>query len=100
MITDINELADAIHENAVNKGFHPMTQGLMDFVSNQCNNMHGEVTELWDSWRAGNQCLQCDKPIELNCQEEELADLIIRALDVSRRLQLDIVKAINIKHEY
>ena len=32
--------------------------------------------------------------------EEELADIVIRALDVSRRLGIDIMRAIGAKHAY
>lgn len=107
MITDLNELADAVHENAIDHGFHPV-ESIPIFIANQCNNLHGEVTELWDAFRAGKEEETCDKGeklLELNlrvmtCQEEELADIIIRALDVSRRLQIPIVECINAKHEY
>lgn len=100
MITDIDELANAVHDNAVRHGFHPDAELVQTFVANQCNNLHGEVTELWDAWRAGKQDEQCDKDIGLTCTEEELADLVIRALDLSRRLSVDIVYVVNVKHEY
>lgn len=100
MITDLNQLADEVHENAKEKGFHPEEEQII-FVANQCNNMHGEIQELWDSWRKGDEWALCDKPeTGLSCTAEELADIIIRALDVSRRLDIDIVDAINAKHEY
>lgn len=101
MITDLNQLANMVHHNAIDKGFHPMSEPIETFIANQCNNMHGEIQELWDSWRAGTQWDQCDKPVpNLSCTGEELADIIIRALDVSRRLNIDIVAAINMKHQY
>lgn len=99
-MTTIDEIADAVHENAKLKGFHPDGQSEADFISNQCNNMHGEIQELWDAYRAGTENEKCDKPIGLSCKEEELADIIIRALDVSRRLHIDIAGAIHIKHLY
>ena len=36
----------------------------------------------------------------LSCAEEELADIVIRVLDVSRRLGIDIMRAIAVKHTY
>jgi hypothetical protein len=96
----LNEIADAVHSNAVEKGFHPLDEPIETFLANQCNNMHGEIQELWDSVRSGTREQQCDKPVPLSCQAEELADIIIRALDVSRRLHLDILGAIQIKHGY
>lgn len=108
MITDLNELADEVHKNAIEHGFHDPYEVLGVFIANQCNNMHAEVTELWDAYRAGKGDEPCDKAEKmialnlrvLNCNEEELADIIIRALDVSRRLGIEIVAAINAKHEY
>lgn len=108
MITDLNELADEVHKNAREKGFHDMTQPIEVFVANQCNNLHAEVTELWDAWRAGTENSLCDKGEKmialglsgLTCTEEELADIVIRALDVSRRIDIDIVHAVNMKHRY
>lgn len=107
MITDINELADEVHKNAVEHGFHP-EEPIEVFVANQCNNMHAEITELWDAYRAGKQDEPCDKSEKLialnlrnlSCNEEELADIIIRALDMSRRLKIEIVAALNAKHQY
>lgn len=97
----LNEIADAVHANAVAKGFHPQSEPIEVFVANQCNNMHGEIQEFWDAWRKGQEDLLCDKVgTGLTCKEEELADLIIRALDVSRRLRIDIQRAIEIKHVY
>lgn len=96
----LESLAIMVHENAVNKGFHPLHEPIEVFVANQCNNIHGEVQELWDSWRAGTQNNHCDKPIPLSQTEEELADIVIRALDVSVRLGVDIGLAVKLKHEY
>lgn len=99
MITDLLELAKAIHVNARAHGFHK-DEPIEVFLSNQCNNMHSELCELWDAYRAGWLDCKCDKDVSLNYLEEELADLIIRALDVSQRMGVDIVRAINLKHEF
>lgn len=104
----INELADLAHANAKEKGFHDLAQLDSVFVSNQCNNLHAEVTELWDGYRAGKEDAPCDKAEkmkalglpELTCKEEELADIAIRVLDISRRLSVDILRAIQTKHAY
>ncbi len=102
----IDHLADMVHENAKQKGFHDGPTS--EFLANQCNNLHAEVSELWDAYRAGNFDKPCDKAgkmvalglIPLTCAEEEYADIIIRALDQCRRLHVDIAKAIAIKHQY
>jgi len=107
MQTTLNELAQIVHQNAKEKGFHPK-EHVRTFMANQCNNLHGEVSELWDAWRAGKQFEPCDKAAKmnqlglypLNCTEEELADVIIRALDLSARLNIDIDRAVVAKHAY
>ncbi|MDE2099873.1 MAG: hypothetical protein KGL39_21650 [Patescibacteria group bacterium] len=104
----LNEIAQAVHTNAKIKGFHPQDETIREFMANQCNNLHGEVSELWDAWRAGKEYEPCDKAAKmselgiypLNCTEEELADIIIRALDLSARLGIDIGRAVEAKHQY
>ncbi len=100
-MNSLNYLAKRIHDNAKSKGFHPDTETIREFMANQCNNIHGEVTELWDAWRAGKEFEPCDKKeTGLNCTQEELADIIIRALDLSARLGIDIESAVEAKHSY
>ena len=103
----LNEIANAVHTNAKIKGFHP-DEPIRNFMANQCNNIAGEVAELWEAWRAGKEFEPCDKAAKmsemgikpLNCTEEELADIIIRALDLSARLGIDISAAVLAKHQY
>lgn len=104
----IDQIADQVHANAIEHGFHDFKEPIESFIANQCNNIHAEVSELWDAFRAGKEFEPCDKAekmqklglMSLTCAEEELADIIIRALDVSRRLDIDIAEAIKAKHEY
>ena len=71
-------------------------------------NMHAELSELWEAWRKGNINAPCDKSAkmlelnvkELTCFEEELADIVIRALDTAHAFGIDIEKAIESKHAY
>ena len=105
---NLNEVARMVHQNAIQHGFHPEDQSLDLFLANQCCNIHAEVSEFWDAHRAGKSLEHCDKADKmvelgfppLTCQEEELADIVIRALDVSRRLGIDIMRAIGAKHAY
>ena len=104
----INELADAAHANAREKGFHH--DGLDDkqFLERHCMLLVGEVAELHEALRKGEADNHCDKAAKmiemglpgLTCAEEELADIMIRALDISRRLNIDITRAIQAKHGY
>lgn len=102
------QIAAAVHANAMEKGFHPQNKSEDTFVKETCNNLHDEVSELHTAWREGNLHNACDKaekmralnlPV-LSCAEEELADIIIRALDTAERLGLDMEYAIAVKHTF
>lgn len=104
----IDDVATAVHQNAIEHGFHDPAQARGDFLAHMICNTHAELSELYDAWRAGKLDEPCDKAgkmIELNlpplsCAEEEYADIVIRALDQARRLKIDIARAIAVKHAY
>ena len=96
----LNEIADAVYDNARQKGFHPVEQTRDQFIEAMCNNLHDEVSELHDAWRNGKIDEACPKEVELTNLEEELADVVIRALDDARHLGVDILKAVLLKHGY
>lgn len=99
-----DQAARSVHELARAKGWYdtPVT------VDNRVANMHGEVSEFWEAYRAGTLNEWCDKAQKmveaglppLTCAEEELADMIIRALDCAAMLKIDIGRAIHIKHRF
>lgn len=104
----INDIADAVYANAVEKGFHPPEESRDQFIEQMCNNLHDEISELHEAQRVHELDSPCDKsdkmvalglPV-LSCLEEELADIVIRALDNARHLDVDIRRAIEIKHAY
>ncbi len=67
------------------------------------SNLHSEISELWEAARKGKLDSQCDKPVELNCAGEELADILIRLLDTARYLGMnvdEIERAVAIKLGY
>ena len=106
----LNEIADAVHALAWEKGWH--TDGALysedAFVERACNNLHDEVSELHEAWRNNQLRAPCDKAAKmaeidippLSCIEEELADIVIRVLDNARRLGVDIQSAIERKHKF
>ena len=104
----INQIADEVHENAVNHGFHDAQLVTDDFFNYQTCNLYGEVAELHQAWRSGEWSNPCDKADKmkslglrpLTCAEEDYADIVIRVLDQCRRLNIDIASAIEIKHQY
>jgi len=96
----LNEIADAVHALAWEKGWHDASEDKDSFVERMCNNLHDEVSELHEAWRNNRLWNQCDTPIDLTCAEEELADIIIRSLDNAKKLGIDIQRAVEIKHKY
>ena len=84
----INEIADKVHKLAWDNGFHGEDVSEDAFVESACNNLHDEVSELHEAWRNNKLHELCDKSEEmkkhgidpLTYLEEELADIIIRAL--------------------
>ena len=96
-----NEMSEHVEANTVDKGFRPQTvaQSREDLATFTAN-LHGEVSELWEAYRGGKLHEPCDKAeqmraaglLVLTCAEEELADIIIRALDTARALNVDIGK--------
>ena len=104
----LNQIADAVYALAQSKGWHSKTESEDAFVERACNNLHNEVSELHEAWRNNRLHAPCDKAeamkaagIEpLTCLEEELADIVIRALDDARRLGVDIQSAVERKHAF
>jgi NTP pyrophosphatase (non-canonical NTP hydrolase) len=91
-----NEVAEYVYDIAKDKGFYDKEVNMASVTSN----IHGEVSELWDAYRKNQLFKQCDKPVNLMCIEEELADIIIRALETANAYNLNIGEAIKLKSEY
>lgn len=97
-------LAEAVHANAVEKGFQDPPQD----IATMSLNTIGEVCEHWEAFRKKKLDAPCDKTEgmmelfgeTLTNEEEEVADQLIRVLDIARRFKVDIVKAVRIKHGY
>ena len=97
---NLNSLAEAINKNAHEHGFCDWDETTDAYMNRACANLHDEVSELHESFRTGRLYELTEKPIELTYLEEELADIIIRALDTAQELGVDIHKAITVKMEY
>lgn len=104
----LNEIADAVYQQAWSSGWHSDVDTEDAFVERACNNLHDEVSELHEAWRNGTLRDACDKAskmlevgiIPLTCIEEEYADILIRVLDNCRKLGVDIQSAVERKHAY
>ena len=112
----MNELATAVHENAVAHGWWDEPRSFPEIVA-LC---HSELSEALEEYRAGHEAAQtyyaCKKNPNMagECDGEcykcehgkpegipsELADCIIRILDYCGHAGIDIERAIVEKHEY
>ena len=104
-IDALNELSKAAYDNAKTKGFHDKDGDLVADYARWTANLHGEVSELWEAARKGNLKKYCDKYSDfkvlglnqLTCEEEELADIIIRVLDTAGARGINIGRAVLLK---
>lgn len=96
----ISEWQKAAFEQATKSGFHTGAPAIATFLIN----LHSEVSEAWEAYRGGKLDAPCDKAdrmIEpLTCLEEELADIVIRALDTAETFGVDLERAIRVKHAF
>ena len=105
----LNFFANAVHANARDKQFHAVHVSEDGFIEQTCNNIHDEVSELHEAWRNSKLHEPCDKadklaalglPVLTAC-EEELADIVIRALDSMKRLGIeDVERVLWAKHAF
>jgi NTP pyrophosphatase (non-canonical NTP hydrolase) len=99
----LSTVAGKVFRIAKEHGFHDGDEAgkvSLDRIAKFCANLHGEVSELWEAARKGHLFDKCDKQVRLNCAEEELADIVIRAFDTAHTLGLDIGRAVAVKSAY
>ena len=103
-VVAINEVSAEVYKIAADHGFHPdaFTEATdLGRLAKFCANLHGEISELWEAARKGTLSKSCDKDgCPLTCAEEELADIIIRAMDTAIALDIDLGMAICTKSLY
>jgi NTP pyrophosphatase (non-canonical NTP hydrolase) len=97
MTANLNELARHVYQVARDKGY--WEDGTDHHISAVAN-LHSEVSELFEAFKRKRLNEPCDKPIDLNCEEEELADIIIQALEYAAYYKVDIERAVTQKMIY
>ena len=102
----LNTLRDAIHDNAVAKGWHPEGPQLDRFPTLLCL-VHAEVSEALEDYREGHPIQtywRTPKTLGVEGKPEgipsELADIIIRVLDICGLYGIDIESAVRAKMAY
>lgn len=96
----LNAMARVVWETACSRGWHPGPPPIND-IPRHLMNVHTEVSELWEAYRRGT----LDAPSEheglnLSQFEEELADIIIRALDLGQMYGIDLKRAVGMKDQF
>jgi NTP pyrophosphatase (non-canonical NTP hydrolase) len=112
----LNDVRDHVAQTATEHGFKEPPPGIPAEVWNSpaldvfraavyTANLHGEVSEVWEAARKGHLKEPCDKAKEmqacglpvLTCVEEEIADVIIRALDDAAEFKVDVAGVLAVK---
>jgi NTP pyrophosphatase (non-canonical NTP hydrolase) len=101
----LTTIAAEMHGIAADHGFHDgdTTPEIASGTERMCIaivNIHGEASELLEAVREGALHKQCNKPIPLTKAEEELADIVIRAMDTAHAIGVDLGRAVELKAAY
>jgi NTP pyrophosphatase (non-canonical NTP hydrolase) len=99
---DIKDLQKTFHQTAVDHGFHDDRQKVPSeyYIASKLALISSEVSEALEDVRKNNMAFVTDqngKPCGL---PSELADVIIRVLDLAEYLAIDMEAVLIAKHNY
>ena len=90
---DLREIMDRINKYAHDKGWWSRPREFGTLIAL----VHSELSEALEAERENKQS---DKIPEFTGVEEELADTVIRILDMAAELKLDLIGALKAKMDY
>lgn len=95
-----NELAQFVYRNSIDKGFYELDK-VRDF-DGMLANVHGEVSEALQEWRNGRGMTETyhNEDFKPEGIPSELADIIIRVLDICAHFDINIEEAVWHKVSY
>lgn len=113
MFSWLDPAQEQCYAESAAKGWHPNdaapgTEAEIDQISGRLECLHEELSELWSAIRSNALRSPCDKAAkmkalglpELTNGEEEIADIIIRTLDLAQTHGISARKAVSCKLMY
>lgn len=90
----LNAMAERVFNIAASKGWHDTPGNIGERIAL----IHSEASELLEAYRNGNP--PCTKCPELTSAQEEVADIIVRTLDLAHEFGIDVDQAVAVKSAY